>query len=70
VDNGIHRLSGTTRRGEGTAPSFGRSPFSVHWSRPAPANDNAAPLAWRLRRWAARIVLAAVLLAAIWDMWA
>ena len=66
MDNGFRKIDGGDRGGEPPAPPFARALPSFRMQRPRPANDNAAPLALRLKRRALLVVAGAALLALAW----
>jgi len=51
VDNGIHQIEGGNRAAPEQGPPSGRPLLSYRRSRMVAVNDNAPPLAVRLRRW-------------------
>jgi hypothetical protein len=67
VDNGFHQIDGGDRGGQPPEPPFDRALLSFRWSRPRPANDNAPPLALRLRRRLFIGLIVAGLLALAWS---
>jgi hypothetical protein len=66
VDNGIHQIEGGNNVAPEQGPPSGRPLLSYRRSRLVAANDNAAPLGLRLRRWVFALLIAVSGLGLAW----